>query len=136
MSLPYFAAVIDAIVCQRSPVAMRDGVDVLAREHIETVAVLRAVAVAVVLVRDPFDRFAPRLADIADRDELNLGLTQEITEHASAATADAETREHDAFAGRDSAVLAEEFAGNDPRRRQRGARRSRLLEHLSSRQLS
>ena len=84
--------------------------------------------------RDALDRLATRLPDVADSNELDFGVLQEVAENASAAAPDAESGEHDTLARGGSAVLAQELAGDNGRNGQDGARLSRSLKRLSSRQ--
>ena len=97
------------------PVAGRDqhGVDIGATVDFRHFAGLHAVLVVVLAVGHHADDFAPRFLHIGDHDELHVGLAEKRFEDLAPARADADAPEHDAVAGCDRAVFAQDGGGND-----------------------
>ena len=82
-------------------------VDVVAGEQIAEVAIHVAIGVAVVFIGDFFDGLASFFFDVADGDELNIGLWQEATQVVGAPIADADAAHDDSFARGNRSIFAE-----------------------------
>jgi hypothetical protein len=105
------------------------GVDVVPRQQLVHVAVGGAVGIVVLVVHHLPGAIQVVGADVADGDELDVGLGQEAGQVVAAAVADADAAEHDPLAGGNRAVLAQGAAGNEHRRCQDGACLRRRLEN-------
>jgi hypothetical protein len=68
----------------------------------------------------PARLFALLATDVADRDDLNLAVSQEAAQVRAAHVADADEADRDALARRPPRAAAEGRRGHEPRRRQRG----------------
>ena len=89
------------------------GVDVVAAEHIEHVAVRDAIAVAVGLVDHLLHFFAARLLTIGNGHELGHREFQELAQDVAPATAQPDSADGDALARGHGAVGPQGTSGND-----------------------
>ncbi len=104
---------------QRVPVVGRGylhGVDIVSGDEFPEIAVCIAVVVAVSLVDGAFRALGMRGVDVANGDDLGVGVPEERPHVAVALTTTADNAPRDSIAGGDLVGLAENRRGDDGRK--------------------
>ena len=96
-----------------------DRVDVLPRQELAKIGEAQAGLVAVVLIDRGLELLERFLADVADRDDADVGHLQESAHVAAAHPADADVPERDAVARRRGLRSGDDVPGHDHRRHRR-----------------
>ncbi len=98
------------------------GVNIIAGQQVAQIAVRGAILVAVLLVGLLLDGLAARGLNVADGHELHIRFPHEAAQIVSAAIADADAAQDNAFAGRARRRPSPERAGYNLRHQQQAAR--------------
>jgi hypothetical protein len=104
------------------------GIDIAPSQDFVHVAVFDAVVVFVSLIRHLLDGIAPFRPGVADGDELHIGLAEKREQVLASTRTDPDPTQHDAITGRHCAILSQNGAGDELRRRKQRSRLSRSPE--------
>ena len=113
MSLPARAAVIEAIVCQRSPVAINTASMSSRAQDVEHVPIDHAVAGAVMAVDHLLHLLASRQLAVGDGHELRHRKLEKLAEHVAPAIPQADSAHDNPLAGSNRSVGPERAGGDD-----------------------